>query len=247
MQKSNFCLLYIADSSYLLYTLYSIKSFKKLYKDIDIYVVSNNFIHLRRLEDNKYYTQNGIHFYKCEKLYKEKISNRVKRKKISQLKWAIPLLPFFHNYDKVLYCDSDIIFRGNIDEFISMDFENRSVIAVDDTCSRNFDLNNYKIIRDYGYKLKYYVNSGVMLFNTEKFNDKNALKIIDQCIKTYNSLSLNLYDQDMINLYFDIKCIYDYRYNYLSYFMDKKCKDIRIEHFIKKEPLFHEIMDEILM
>jgi len=239
--------LYISDSSYLLYTLYSIKSFKKLYKDIDIYVVSNNFAHLRDLGDNRHYLRNGINFYKCVSLYKEKISDKIKRKqKISQLKWAIPLLSFFHKYDRILYCDSDTIFRGNIDEFVSMDFEDHSIIAVDDTCSRNFDLNRYKIIRDYGYKLKQYINSGVMLFDTKKFNDEDSLNIINQCIKTYNSLQLNLYDQDMINLYFDIKCIYDYRYNYLSYFMGDKCKDIRIEHFLKKEPLFDMIMDDIL-
>jgi lipopolysaccharide biosynthesis glycosyltransferase len=108
------------------------------------------------------------------------------------------LLP--KNLKKVIYLDSDLIVRGDLEDLWQIDLEENYVLAAQDIWIRFISapegLLNYKELgMASGSK---YFNSGVLVINLEKWRmDKIAIKAI-QYIKE-NSKYIRYHDQDVLN------------------------------------------------
>lgn len=97
--------------------------------------------------------------------------------------------------DKILYLDSDIVVRGDIEELWNTDVSNVELAAVlDQSCD---DIRNYNRI---GLKsLSGYYNSGVLLINLKSWREHN---IGERCIEFVNENSRRVQypDQDALNV-----------------------------------------------
>ncbi len=113
--------------------------------------------------------------------------------------------------DRLLYLDPDIICGKSIEEFYNFDFDNKMLIAVENMYHEENYFKNYNLGLDYD---NIYVNSGVIIFNMNKYlksvSKKRLLDFINE-----NKTILQNHDQDIINLMFynDIKVV-DNTYNY---------------------------------
>lgn len=129
----------------------------------------------------------------------------------------IPIL--MQQFERVLYCDSDIVFTSAIDELFEVSFENKLLMAALDSitptiiveCSEKKRLEQLKKV----LKLKnpeLYINSGVCIFNTKKIDlDKYITKII----YALNIPGLLYPDQDILNIVFENNIKYlPWKYNF---------------------------------
>jgi len=132
----------------------------------------------------------------------------------------IPLM--LHKFDRVLYCDSDIIFNQPIDEFFNIDFEGNEILAVADSCmSKLLDIRpRIKAHLEKDLNLKNpekYFNSGVIMFNINAIDKDAYYQAFEQYIKTKD---LEFPDQDILNVIFEgkakiIPCKWNYQYGTL--------------------------------
>lgn len=211
---------------YLNFFLLCTKTFLRYNKDYDIYVLTD--------KPDKIPNENNVFkIINCNDQIKEAQSLSY-RYKINQIKFYIPTFDFFYKYKTVLYLDIDTIIYGNLDDIYNISFDNNEIIGVDDTLFVRGILSNYEVVRKLKRKGKKYpkttyINSGVLLYNVEKFNIENEKERIKNIFKTYNELKLSkLYDQDLINLMYSIKCIKNYDFN--CYYR-KLCKqETKIRH-----------------
>lgn len=225
------CVCYVIDGYNEKYNKIFNISIKSLLKNnnYDVYILTQN--------KNLNLSSNNIKNIDCNNYADFLKSKIIKNYGVALLKLFIPQFDFFYRYDKILYLDCDTIILKKLDDFFNVDVENYQILGIDDTIFRNNDITKYKIYNY--YKLKKYINCGVMIYNSKEFNkDKNLLTIND-CIKLYNKLDLKLYDQDLINVFYNIKCIYNYEYN--SYYF-LKMKDCYIKHYttIHKDKMLKE-------
>jgi lipopolysaccharide biosynthesis glycosyltransferase len=161
----------------------------------------------------------------------------------------VPLL--MPDYERVLCCDSDIIFNKNPDELFDMSFDGKKLIAVTDSIKyamygepvskfvqeQKLFINHELNIQD----LQYYFNVGVILFNIKAIDKENYLE------KVLQSLSfpfLPFLDQDALNFIFkdDVKIIplrFNFQYHLLNSLPSTVIlKDIFSEYFAaSKEPV----------
>lgn len=148
--------------------------------------------------------------------------------KLSSDQWAVStfydlLVPLLMpGYERILCCDSDIIFNKNPDAVFSMPFEGKELIAVQDTAAlayvrypdNPFLKNQVGFInRELGISdLKSYFNGGILLFNVKSINVENYLE------RTLQALSfpvLPTVDQDALNYIFRDKVkLIPLRFNY---------------------------------
>ena len=130
-------------------------------------------------------------------------------------KCFIPIL--MHDYERVLFLDSDMVFPDNIDELFDMDFEGKSVIGVTDSAA--FIMEKYMKKRADKIKSqgipnpKVYFNGGVIHFAA---NSIDAGTYYDKMVEILSSQDLFYQDQDLLNIIFyeDHKiasCRYDYQ------------------------------------
>lgn len=248
----NNCIIYITNDIYLAYCVNSIKSLIEKNRNINIpiYILHTGLNILNRLENcknKKNYIYKNLHFLNCKDLYEKYIIKNFKSKAfISHLKWIIPLLDFFYTYDNILYLDTDTQIVGDINDIFLLETD-KHIIGVDDVINHHNNINEYRIIYKYGYKLEHYINSGVMLFKPRNINTMKFSIIFNNIIDRYNKMELYLKDQDMININFNIECLYDYKYNYFVTPKTKMpdVKDIRIKHYLQKELMFKTLLDTI--
>ena len=110
----------------------------------------------------------------------------------------------FSDYEKVLYCDSDIIYENSIDSIFTIPSEKKAIFAVFDSFSQEllYDKKRYSYVVDYlKINPEKYFNAGVILYNIKNIdqNDYNA-----RLYSVFNSLN-NLWflDQDILNIIFE--------------------------------------------
>jgi lipopolysaccharide biosynthesis glycosyltransferase len=128
------------------------------------------------------------------------------------------------NYDKIIYLDTDLLIKQNIDHLFSYDFNNRIYMTYDVSTNDNSAL-LFK---------KHMFNSGVIL-------TKPSLEIYNHCYSTMklyeNKISDLGTDQTILNLLNQQNiinvCYLDFKYNYLSTFGDIYTKNL----IIKDEPI----------
>lgn len=115
-------------------------------------------------------------------------------------RWWIPeILP---QYKKVIYIDCDLVVNADLREFYNIDLEGKIVGGIIDPTEK---IDGQKIDFFYNYiqnTLKLnpykYINAGVLLIDSEKFNQA---KIKDKCIDVIRSYKkLECLDQDALNI-----------------------------------------------
>lgn len=115
----------------------------------------------------------------------------------------IPIVTFFrlfigeilpNNIERVLYLDSDMIIRKNLDELYRTNLENKAVGAVIDTFNYNIDMyNNLHYKPSLGY-----FNAGMLLINLKYWREHDVLKRCLEFIKNYPE-RMKYLDQDVLN------------------------------------------------
>ena len=97
--------------------------------------------------------------------------------------YRLMIASFIKDIDRILYLDCDVIVEKSLSEFYFSDFG-------DNFCAGVRDLNLGKT--------KFYVNSGVLLFNLKYWREKNAEKMIFEHIEK-NQSTIVLGDQQVLN------------------------------------------------
>ena len=156
------------------------------------------------------------------------------------LKLELAMVPELAEHDRVLYCDCDIIFNKPIDELFDM---RPAYLAMAKEETIPF-FSDYEILgyvhneRKYLIKMPFpiwYFNSGVVLFNLERFRKNgyihNFLAFCQQ-----NLHRLDNYDQPLLNYFFGKRITrFDQIFNCPPFLADSKSQG-RIIHFQGPKP-----------
>lgn len=121
------------------------------------------------------------------------------------------------NVERIFYLDGDILCVGSIAELIKKDFNNQTVMVVEDDPSV---AKKQKVL----FKLKHYFNAGMLYINLAKWREnKIAEKFLDTCF-SYGT-KLHYADQDALNLVLqDQKIMVDRAYDFI--FTDRSLEDV---------------------
>ncbi len=135
---------------------------------------------------------------------------------------------------RILYLDIDTIVNGNLNEYYNLDFEDNYLIATKEIFNAKYEpfhaFQNFDIVSEID-KTKAatgkYFNSGVLLFNLDKFRENNInIEFYLDKIKDYSDV---FFDQGILNICFAKQtklltcCKYNYRLTYSAkdYFQRK--------------------------
>ena len=111
------------------------------------------------------------------------------------------------NHEKILYCDSDIIFAQDISDIFDIDLNKKYAAVVKDAAGMILHYDHARLDKES------YFNSGVMLLNAEKLRAENAFH---KMLSLRSTLDNKYMDQDVFNIYFGDDVLYlDHRYNYM--------------------------------
>jgi lipopolysaccharide biosynthesis glycosyltransferase len=116
--------------------------------------------------------------------------------------------------DKIIYLDTDTVFKGDIKELYNIDINEYEYGAA-------LDYLGWFFMR---YKAKNYINSGVLLMNMKKIKET---KLLEKCRKLCLTKKMGFPDQDALNIAVKNKLIIDSKFN-----RQRKAKDDTIiQHF----------------
>ena len=208
---------------------------------LNIYILTINF------EDTKPFTKDTASF--LDNLVKQKNSKsfvrlidatkifveRLPKKNMgsyftpcSMLRLYIDKVPEIAKLDRILYLDYDVVCRGDISEFYSIELKNIEVAGVLDIYGKHF-YHYHGIRRDY-------MNSGVMLFNLEECKKTKMFeKAVALCAKRWMMLA----DQAALNKSIKNRKLMPRKYNEQG---ERPRKDTVLHHFsnnFKFWPYFH--------
>lgn len=169
---------------------------------INLYVIYNN-LKIENIDDlNRFMNSNDIGElklikYNCDSF---RFPNYVKH--ITETAYYRLFACYYlkDNIDRILYLDYDIFCSGSLLELYNTNFENKTIVGIED-----FYLSNEK---------PNYINSGVLLIDVKKYKNKYTEDdIYKYILENYDRLKYG--DQDVINelFYEDIKLI-DATYNF---------------------------------
>jgi len=224
------------DDAYAKYFSVALQSFITVSdknKNYDIVVLFNNLSSQNIFKLASQLTSNiSLRFYNVEKIKNKFIDKNIfkPQKYWSESIYFRLLIPeIFKNYEKILYCDSDIIFNSNIDDIFSIDTNHKCLLAVIDSISPelNYDIKRKNFIKNYlEIKNLYgYFNSGVILFNLEKINNE---KYFNNLVLNLNKYKELLYpDQDILNTLFQDSVKYiSHKWNFQTHIYIYKQKNL---------------------
>lgn len=115
--------------------------------------------------------------------------------------WRLFMPNYFHNYDKLLYLDNDVIVNTDVSKMFDLIRDEDMIAAVPDflfSSLHRYDDSTYPAKELYGMQsMSHYFNNGVMLINV-----KNYLQLlpVDKLLEIINSTHYNLADQTIINI-----------------------------------------------
>lgn len=193
----------ICDDNYVMPTIVTIQSIIESYighYDIDIYICTyglsqSNCDFFSKLSTKRF----GIKIIVCSsEIIQKNIGNINQKTHVtpsSLIKFELPnILP---NVDKLLYLDSDIIVKGNIEELFDIDISDYYLAASPEIWKY---LDRYWAREDYKLEYSYYFNSGVLLYNMEKMrSDSIPGKLWQRKIENSKDISKKTMDQDTLN------------------------------------------------
>ncbi len=107
------------------------------------------------------------------------------------------LIPeIFDSYPYVVYLDCDLIVKEDIAGVIPEDMGDALIAAVRDCCQES---DYSRLLRDFCLSREEYVNSGVLVFNIEKWNQNTTTTKCFEMIRTTPAQKLAFPDQDVLN------------------------------------------------
>lgn len=215
--KTKFAICFSIDNSYAKYFSVVLQSFmlncsKEVNYDIIVLFNDLSIENISRLSSGL--PKNiSLRFYNITQI-KEKFIDKNKFKPRgywSESMYFRLLIPeIFKNYEKVLYCDSDIIFNDNIDKIFSIDTEDKSLLVVLDSVAQELKYNKKRkkfIENELNIKKSScYFNSGVILFNLSKIDNEKYFESLTLNLKNHRNLLFP--DQDLLNIIFQDKVKY---------------------------------------
>ncbi len=113
---------------------------------------------------------------------------------ISKATYFRLLIPWlFPEYDKVIYCDGDVIFRGGLKELYDINLDNCYIGGVKDY----FNAKNFKKhLHEIGLDWEKYINAGVLLINSKKQRADN----LQSKYQSHFNKKYEYQDQDILNI-----------------------------------------------
>lgn len=241
--KNNFCITTIITPSFLHGSLVMLYSFKKYntWFNGDFVMIYDESLDKKTKNTIEEHFNNIIWYKAPEKIRRFLIENQIEEYKTF---YTLEIFNFL-NYEKVLYCDSDILFRSSIDSFF---FNDSPVTCCGDGAhyrglkrsAENFNVVK-KIEHDKHRLLPNSFNAGLLLINKELINNKvyNELLTFLKPSKWNIIKSSNHADQSILNITLAGKeHLFDCEYNYLLYHRaliqkkrGKSLKDAKVIHY----------------
>lgn len=251
-QKQEHCLATVTSPDFIVGTLIMLNSFlrhNRWFKG-DIIIIHDQLPEKFRGFFNFY---KNIKFQQISNSVKQKVINLSEKLPHLNLQKKIPRFYsleifhlFSHNYEVLLFCDSDILFLNNIQELFNLKdnlyccgdkyyytqstINTKTYTPIENSASSQND-------QDTLYST---FNSGFMLFSKELMSDtliQDILELLDT--KVWSNIQAPFTDQIIFNLYFkDRHIILDPKYNYLVSHRDMintrkniSSKDLKVLHF----------------
>ncbi len=194
---------FATDDNYVLplsVAIQSLKNHKKKHVEIEIYIfyekLKEENIELLKSLESKWCNVNFVNvaqYFKDGELYSVGYFSVAMYYRI-----VAPLI--LAKYKKIIYLDCDIILKNCISELYNVNLTDHTIAAVHDVF----------------FSKETYVNSGVIIFNVEKYLEKNSFYKCLEIIKSNKDLKHP--DQDVINEVCEGAIHYlPYTYNYMSY------------------------------
>ena len=140
---------------------------------------------------------NEIKFYFPDKDILQDFSIKAFRRRISMATYYRCLLSDIlpESVDRVLYLDCDIVVRGNLMPFYSLEFKDKAVAVVEDL---GYDEDERYIQLGYDKKLSYF-NAGVLLVNLDAWRKDNVPQKCKDFFRKYPE-RIKFNDQDLLNI-----------------------------------------------
>lgn len=158
---------------------------------------------------------------------------------ISKATYFRLLIPWlFQDYDKVIYCDGDVIFRSGLQELYNINLEGYYIAGVKDMLHTN-DYKNH--ISALGLNWDDYINAGIMLINSKLWREDNLNNEISKHVhKKYE-----YQDQDIINLICKsrikyVSPVYNFQSNFY-YFVNSNPDFITQRYSETNQNILHDI------
>ncbi|MCD7779918.1 MAG: glycosyltransferase family 8 protein [Candidatus Gastranaerophilales bacterium] len=196
----------------------------------------------------------SLRFFKIDDFIIDKIDGNtlIAKSYWSIATWYRCFCPFIMlDYKKVLYCDSDIIFNKPIEKLFNIDFENKEILAVKDSCALRIekDPKREEFLQE-ALNMKdtnTYFNAGIIMFNIPQININEYYNVLCKYIKLPH---LPYLDQDVLNaVFYEKKKLISLKYNFSYHILIsfKRTLDLYPEDFhdSRENPIIIHYTDKI--
>lgn len=244
LQSKRYCLTTVSSPEFLPGTIVLLHSFLKtnLWFDGEIIIIHRSLSDREQAKLHAVYKNCRFQFV-SDKLVKkiEQLGIRIPSLKNRQTRFFSLEALALENYDKILFCDSDMLFRDSVQEVFST---LAGIAACADGSNNRGNARDKETYEEVGLSSPNSIvntfNAGFMLFDKSIANQENYNRIIGHLDESFFSKTKSgLTDQILFNIVFDgQQTILDGSYNYLLAFTrdenysDKtKFSDAKVVHF----------------
>ena len=164
-----------------------------------------NFVEINKIGQLK------LHYYET----KNKDLSVIKTDYITKSCYLRLYAPYLIEADRLLYLDPDIVCQGSLEELYNVDLGDNIIAACQNMLREDVEFLRAMMLKELNLPEDAdYINSGVLLIDTEKYKDYLSLHQLEKYLKE-NSDYLEYHDQDAINYLCQNKIkIMDNIYNY---------------------------------
>lgn len=249
-KKEQVNILITTDDNYLEHAidlLYSIKQNNDFF--INLYLIYNDLSYEGIEKIKTFLLEKDIGTLKPYYLDLNEYNLPIYKKYMSKTIYCRLFAPFIidEKIDRILYLDCDIICTGNISGFYNSSFGEKIIVACENLVpEKEGDFNGWRNMELDLPKRNFYINSGVLLINVNKYKKFTNAQFIINYIENYYD-RLFMHDQDILNKLFfknikkaDIK--YNYQINSIDSLIDNV--DCRLVHYSEqKKPWNNDYCD----
>jgi len=153
--------------------------------------------------------------------------------------YRIFIAEMFHEYDKVLYLDSDIILLQDVAELYKYNLGDNYVGAVQDYLVAHTDVYGEYVENVLGISKNAYFNAGILLINSRQFRKQNLKKKFIELLDMYTFVVAQ--DQDYLNILCQNKILWiDSKWNVqMSESETRKLEKVGLVHYNLAEKPWH--------
>lgn len=217
------------DNNYLEPALNMLLSLKRYNDDLIIHIIYNNLSEQSLIKIKEFVNKYNIGKLK---LYyygtSDKNLSTIRTNYITDSCYLRMYAPFIiEDVDRILYLDPDIICQGSLKDLYNIDLENKAMAACENMLREDVSFLRELMLEHLIMPSDaIYVNSGVLLIDTNKYKEYVSKTQLDNFLKD-KSCFLDYHDQDAINYLFYNKIkIVDNNYNYQINAVDKGKEDL---------------------